>query len=215
MRTFLLTIFFLIFSELSPAQSLDWMWAKTNTGNYDDYGTSVINDNAGNSYIIGSFYSPTITLGTTTLTNTQSGYSDVFISKYDANGNVSWTKKIGGNINDAGSSIAVDNSGNVFVLGTFHSSSVSVAGKYTLTNTSTDSSSDVFIAKLNSSGTTLWAKKINGTSYDYGTGIAVDNSGNSFIVGTFYSSSITLGTTTLTNTHNGYSDVFVAKYDAS
>ncbi len=59
----------------------------------------------------------------------------------------------------------------------------------------------------------LWAKQAGGTDDDYGNSIAVDANGNSYVTGYFKSSSITFGTTTLTN--SGYDDIFVAKMDSN
>ncbi|MEN6446018.1 MAG: SBBP repeat-containing protein [Candidatus Cloacimonas sp.] len=59
----------------------------------------------------------------------------------------------------------------------------------------------------------LWAKKAGGKSDDYGNSIAVDANGNSYVTGTFYGSSATFGSTTLTG--SGYDDIFVAKMDSN
>ena len=59
----------------------------------------------------------------------------------------------------------------------------------------------------------LWAKSAGGTSSDYGRSVATDASGNTFVTGVFYSTSITFGSYTLTNA--GYADIFLVKYDAS
>ena len=67
----------------------------------------------------GYFRSPTITFDTTTLTNVNGGgmYSDVFVAKYDTNGNVLWAKSAGSIDGDEGWGICTDANGNVFVTG--------------------------------------------------------------------------------------------------
>ena len=69
---------------------------------------------------------------------------------------------------------------------------------------------DIFVAKLDSSGNWLWANQAGGTNCDYGHGIAVDDNGNSYIIGNFLESA-NFGITTLTS--SGYYDIFVAKLD--
>lgn len=59
-----------------------------------------------------------------------------------------------------------------------------------------------------------WANCGGGTSLDYGTSISLDSNRNLFLTGWFSSSTITFGSTVLTNTGmEGTSDIFIAKYD--
>ncbi len=171
-------------------------------------------DDSGNLYYMGNFTSSTITFGTTTLTNSGStGSSDIFIIKYDIEGNVLWAKSAGGSTNDMGSSITTDGSGNVYMTGSFMSSTITF-GEITLTNASTGLlPEDMFIVKYDPSGTALWAKRAGGTSVNRGSDIATDGSGNVYVTGTFANYPIILGTTTLQN--SGAWDMFIVKFDAS
>ena len=191
------------------------LWAKSAGGSGYDEGQSISVDASGNSYITGFFTSPTITFGTTTLINKDSlnGSADIFIAKYDASGNVLWAKSAGGNNIDIGQSIAVDASGNSYITGYFQSSTITF-GTITLTN---NGSQNIFIAKYDALGNVVWAKSAGGNGYDWGRGISVDASGNSYITGSFGSATITFGTTTLINNDSTAmtEDIFIAKYDAS
>jgi hypothetical protein len=199
----------LVVSANTFAQAPNCLWAKSAGGTDVDYGRSVTTDASGNVYVMGYFYSPTITFGTTTLTNAgTTGYSDMFIAKYDAAGNVLWAKSAVGIDSDRGYSVTTDASGNVYVTGSFDSPTITF-GTTTLTNAGY---TDIFIAKYDAAGNVLWAKSEGGTSYDEGYSVATDASGNVYVTG-YFISSITFGTTTLSNA--GEEDMFIAKYDAA
>ena len=74
--------------------------------------------------------------------------------------------------NDYGLGIAVDASDNSYTTGYF-------AGNMTVGSTTLTAvgSADIFMIKLNSSGSAVWAKGFGSSSNDQGNGIAVDASG--------------------------------------
>ena len=94
------------------------------------------------------------------------GARDVFIQKLDANGNYLWAKSLGGaNVNDEGSSIAVDINHNVLVTGYFKGTVDFDPGSatYFLTTPGIISpTDDAFILKLNVQGNFVWAIQIGG-----------------------------------------------------
>ncbi len=102
-----------------------------------------------------------------------------------------------------------DSDGNLYVVGSFSGTSFSL-GSATLTN---NGMSDVFIAKYNRAGAFVWAESAGGTEADTATGIAKDSHGNIYMVGNFRSSSITFGTTSLTNNGSFTNDMFIVKFD--
>lgn len=207
MRITLLVISIAIFG-IANAQSPSFQWAKAAGGTNYDEGNSIATDANGNVFVTGYFQSPSLTFGTNTLTNT--GAYDFFIVKYDPNGNILWAKSAGGTKDDVGQSIATDANGNVFVTGYFYSPSIDF-GTTTLTNSSI--AADVFVVKYDANGNVLWAKSAGGTGYEDGKSIATDASGNIFVTGHFSSSSISFGTTTLTNNTSPAGEIFVVKYD--
>ena len=197
----------LLISINTIAQAPNYLWAKGAGGTGSEYSRGVATDGSGNVLVTGSFTSPTITFGTTTLNN--AGSTNIFIVKYDASGTVLWAKSAGGTDNDFGFGVATDGSGNVLVTGWFRSPTITF-GTTTLTNAGLG---NMFIVKYDASGTVLWAKSAGGTDNDYGRGVATDGSGNVLVTGQFSSPTITFGTTTLTTLGNYV--MFVAKYDAS
>ena len=180
----------------------NWLWAKKAGGIYEDSGSSIAVDASGNSYVTGGFEG-TATFGFITLLSDV--YKDIFVAKLDSSGNWLWAKKAGGTGPDSGSDIAVDASGNSYVIG--HFSGFATFGSITLLSYGNN---NIFISKLDGSGNWLWAKNTGSNGNDCGWSIAVDTGGNSYVTG-FFSDSATFGSTTLTS--SGECDIFIAKLD--
>lgn len=185
------------------------LWAKSAGGPAADIGYSAAVDANGNAYFTGWFASPSLSFGTNTITN--AGGNDLFAVKYDATGNALWIRNVGGTGNEMGNSIASDNSGNIFIAGSFDSPSLSI-GNATLTN---QGGSDCMLIKYDVSGNPAWASSVGALYDDAGTGIVVSSSGEVYVTGKYFSQNITFGSTTLTNVNPGAFDLFVARYDAT
>lgn len=181
------------------------IWAKGAGGNFDDAGTSVKQGFAGEIFTTGYFKSTTISFGFITYSNASIASADIFLVNYDNLGNESWSAAYGGNLDDISYGIVCDPSGNVFIGGHIHSSSINF-GTYTLTCSGVG---DGFLAKLNPSGIVVWAENQGGLNDDGINGIAGDPASNVLITGFYNSSSINFGLNTLNN--NGSSDLFLAK----
>jgi len=76
------------------------LWAKSFGGALLDEGYAVATDASNNVFITGTFGSPSMTIGTTTLNS--NGNNDIFVAKFDAAGTFQWAKSAGGIENDAG-----------------------------------------------------------------------------------------------------------------
>jgi len=181
----------------------------------DDDGSGIAVDGSGNAYVTGYTYSDEATFpvfGGPDLT--QNGYNDAYIAKVNASGTaLVYCGYIGGSNKDWGNGIAVDGSGNAYITGSTFSTEATfpVVGWPDLTH---NGGHDVFVAKVNASGTALvYCGYIGGSSDDLGQGIAVDGSGNAYVTGRADSTEATfpvLGGPDLTF-NGGNSDVFVAK----
>ena len=157
--------------------------------------------------------------------NTHNGSSDVFIAQFSgSNLSLVWSTYFGGSGNDEATSVAVDGSGNVFVVGLTTSSDFPLAnppGGGAYFHDTHNGSSDVFIAQFSGSNLSLvWSTYFGGSSIDEATSVAVDGSGNVFVVGNTYSSSgFPLvdpgGGAYYDDTYNGQSDAFIAKFSGS
>ncbi|MBI4661812.1 MAG: SBBP repeat-containing protein [Verrucomicrobia bacterium] len=173
-------------------------------GTGGDSARGIAADAAGNYYVTG-FFADTMVAGDTTFRS--SGGEDMLLLKYNSAGSLLWARKAGGTGNDEGLGIAVDASGNCYVTGFF--TSTAAFGDSTLTGAG---GAEIFVAKYDTAGTLLWARKAGGSADDFANGIAVDAQSNCYVTGNFSRSAI-FGNTTLTST--GGSDTFVAKYDSS
>ena len=109
--------------------------------------------------------------------------------------------------------IAVDATGCAYITG--RTTSISYPTTTGTFDTTSNGSEDVFVTKMNSSGTGLvYSTYLGGTFFDEGRGIAVDATGNAYIAG---AASIAFPTTVgaIDTTFGGGSDVFVTKINAS
>ncbi|GAB3163440.1 SBBP repeat-containing protein [Telluribacter humicola] len=185
----------------------DVMWAKQAGGLLSDQGSSIALDEQGNFFVTG-YFSGTATFGTQSLTS--NGNLDIFMSKYNTNGEVQWVRGAGGTGGDGGSGIAVDKSGNPYITGSFRETTTFGSTSFT-----SRGENDVFVAKYSSNGEVLWAQQAGGASYDGGNSIAIDDSGNAYIIGDYDLDAI-FGTFTLTSVISRISiDQFIAKYSST
>ena len=191
-------------------------WAKCVGSTLADNGFSITVDGSGNVYITG-YFSSTVDFdpgpGTAYLSSV--GYDDIFFAKYNSSGALEWAKQIGSTLIDYAFSLAVDGSGSVYITGNFQGTNVDFdPGSSTVTLTSAGSF-DIFFAKFNSLGDFDWAKRIGGSAMDVGMSIAIDGSGNVYIIGYFNSTADFdpgSGTTSLTSA--GGTDIFFAKFNS-
>ena len=177
------------------------LWTRLSgaAGEYAEaYGISV--DSGGNSYVTG--YTEGALDG-----QTLNGDSDMFVIKYDTNGNKKWTRQSGvsGTYKyTEGTGISVDSSGNSYVTGTTNGD---------LDGQTKSGVQSAFVIKYDTNGNKLWTKLsgVPGDARTQGNGISVDSGGNSYVTGNTDGGKIdgALDGQVLTGT----SDLFVIKYD--
>lgn len=134
------------------------LWAKSALSFWVD-GNSVSTDKEGNIYVTGNCLDDTLTFDS--LTVGAPGFDNVFIAKFDPNGNILWAKLAGaptGSSDAVGSSICTDRYGNVLLTGWFGNPSISF-DSITL-NTSAGYSYNVFIVKYDSNGNVFGQKAV-------------------------------------------------------
>lgn len=211
MKTFLSAIGFFLFISLF-SQRNDLLWLQHVTGTGTSVPVSVVIDAAGNHYVAGNF-ATTITIGSTNYTS--AGGQDIYVIKYNNQGQVLWVRTIGGASAENVSGIALSPDGSfLYVGGSFQSANCNF-GTTTLGTTGVN---DVFIAKYNTSnGSLVWAiRSAYGATQQLVGNLNIDNQGNIIQIGkyidnvTFYG-----GTFSLTSPYVGIQQNYVSKFDVN
>ena len=121
---------------------------------------------------------------------------------------LSYSTYLGGKANDIGHAITVDSSGNAYITGYTDSSNFPTSGPVQRSSAGGD---DVFVTKLNPTGTALvYSTYLGGTNADIGNAIAVDSAGNAYVTG--WTASANFPTTSPLQAHlKGSEDAFSLK----
>ncbi|MCX6280385.1 MAG: T9SS type A sorting domain-containing protein [Bacteroidetes bacterium] len=169
----------------------------------------ITTDIDGNVSLTGWFYD-TLKVGNTILVSHGTYNSDVFVIKYSSDGSLVFAKNFGGTQGAMGRGISADSQNNLYITGAFRgtvnfgTNSLTSLGGY-----------DVFLVKFDREGNSLWAKQAgssSGSAYERGHAIVTDNSGNSFISGLFWGTSMSFGSLSITSPW--VNNLFIAKYSA-
>ncbi|MBQ2937559.1 MAG: MucBP domain-containing protein [Clostridia bacterium] len=185
-------------------------WAKIIGGSYDDGINSVKRTGDGGFIAGGYFESYTVQVGNETLRNSSYYYtSDGMIIKYNAEGEVEFVKKIGGQGNDYINSVLETIDKGIVLGGSFESSSIQI-GNETLTNAGNYGIDDGMIIKYYEEGGVEFAKSIGGTGDDIINSVIETKNGAYVAAGSFQSSTLQVREETLTNA--GSSDGMIVRY---
>jgi hypothetical protein len=200
-------------AKYNPSGSL--LYSTYLGGNGSDSAAGIAIDSAGNAYVTGGTTSTNFPTAAP-LQASSGGNQDAFITKLNPAGNgLIYSTYLGGSggtagAMEAGTAIAVDAAGAVYVAGTTSSTNFPVtAGALQATNLG--GGSDAFVAKLNPAGSALvYSTYLGGSSVDYASGIAVDFVGNAYVTG-YTASSDFLNLRAAQPGNAGPYDAFVAK----
>ncbi len=178
-------------SKYDGAGNLRWTRQLGTTHHDKSYGASA--DALGNVYIVGETY------GSLGGPNTGLWSADAFVSKYDAAGNLHWTRQLGTDGSDYGKGVSADGAGNVYISGyTDRSLGGPNAGVWSL---------DAFVSKYDDAGNLLWIRQLGTSVQDYSYGVSADGLGNVYMSGWTWGS--------LGGPSAGSYDAFVSKYDGA
>lgn len=159
-------------------------------GSGQDAGAAIAVDATGNAFVTGFTKSTNFPVASPLQGTCAScpGYADAFVSEIAANGaSLAHSTYLGGNAEDEGTGIALDQSGNIYLTGFTYSTNFPVtSGAY---QTSLASGSGAFVTKIApDSSAVVYSTYLHGGGLDFGQGIATD-SGNVFLTGQTYSTS--------------------------
>jgi len=166
------------------------IWVKIVGSATDDYANAICVDSSENIYVGGN------TLGGFG-GQPALGADDACLIKYNAAGQVQWTRIFGTATNDDCWGVCVDNSGNIYAAGSTYGS---VGGQIN------SGSADLFLTKFNSDGSSLWTRIWGSSDYDVGNDVCVGSDGNIYVTGYTWGE---FGG----QTNAGFSDLCLAKFD--
>lgn len=168
------------------------LWVRQFGTSAADEGHGVAADGDGNVFVVGN------TAGTLP-GQFSAGLADVFVVKFDGQGNLLWARQFGSGNGDFANDVAVDADGNAFLAGATYAAlpgQVSAGG------------ADAFAAKVDAQGNVVWIRQFGSSDGDTGEGVAVGASGGVVIAGS------TSGALPGQASAGGF-DAFVAVYSAA
>lgn len=187
-----------------------YLWCKTGTAKYTDRGMDVVTDAFNDIYVCGQF-SDTILFNNLHTNNIMNA---VYLIKYDAAGNEIWFRKASASSSIA-YALAVNSNNDIFMAGDF----TGTMGFYGIINNFLTGTynNKMFLAKYDKSGTYVWGAANSSQNYLSARNLALDNSGDAYIIGEFGCTLTDFSDATDKGLYNsvGYSDIFVVKHSGS
>jgi hypothetical protein len=224
-QTFLTITLFLIGLSANAQFQFDWVEImngslNTSTNGFTG-GYSVTTDTNRNVYVTGGFKGTYDfdSDSSSIITKISNGSEDIFIQKFNAEGDLIWIKTIGGTGEDFGLDIKIDAHGNVYIIGYF-AGTVDFNPGPNFNNLITNGGIDIFILKLNNNGDFVWVKQMGGIGNDVGKSLTIDNQGFIYSTGHFRDvvdfnpSSVVVNNLTANGASN-FTDFFIQKIDTS
>ncbi len=165
------------------------VWHKWLGSSSYDTARALATDTNGNVYLAGAtkgaFFS-----------ETNEGYNDAFVVKYDKTGDEVWHKWLGSNDYDTARALATDTNGNIYLVGYTDGTFFAETNR---------GSSDAFIVKYDKVGNKIWHKWLGSNDYDSTRALATDTDGNVYLAGAINGALVG-------ETNKGGTDIFIVKF---
>ncbi|MEN8194250.1 MAG: hypothetical protein ABFS12_15625 [Bacteroidota bacterium] len=167
----------------------DLIWEKSFGGTDIDVCYQIINSGDGNYMLVGDTRSTDIDI------TTNNGYSDIWVIKMSDQGDKIWQKTYGGSSFDSAASIYMTDTNDFVIAGNSRSNDIDLDEN--------KGQNDIWLFKINTSGTLIWQKTFGGTMIDKAYDV-IENSDNHLIaVGESSSNDYDI------NENNGFTDALI------
>ena len=165
----------------------NFIWAKQISGPGRVRPDYIELDANGNVYVTGMTFIGTCDFdpGPGVFNLTPAGNEDIILFKWNSSGDFVWANIMGGTSSDYGTSLYVSPNGTTYLTGFFRGVVDFDPGPGSVSLNSGGAQSDIFIARYNTSGNLVWAKKMGGTSNDRAFALDMDSTGKFCISGYF------------------------------
>ena len=199
--------------------SSNFIWAKAIGSAGDDNAEKFTLDHSGNLVICGAF-SGTVDFDVSSSIHnlTSIGATDVYILKWNGDGNYVWAGRFGSTSGEIISAISVDSENDIYATGEFYGTVDFDPGTSTYNLNTTGFNGNIFVLKWNSAGNFDWADNMgNSSGGDQGTGIKVDPNGAVIVTGSYFGIvdfDPGTGIYNLTSTGNN-GDIFILKLNSA
>jgi hypothetical protein len=182
-------------------------------GTIYDQGAAIAVDTNSNAYVSGTTQSSNFP----TLNPTQGalgGGTDVFITKLNSAGTITFSTFLGGSGTEQAGGIAVDSVGNIFVAGGTASANFPVLAPY---QSALSGSQDAFVTKISFGGAVVFSTYLggNGGSPQQASAIALDSAGNPYVTGVTTSANFPVTSGVVQTTLLGLENVFITKFSST
>lgn len=194
------------------------LWVNQLGGKDFDMGYSLALDNSNNVYVLGQFagtsdFDPGV--GVNELVSDNGSY-DIFLQKFDAEGNSIWVKQIGGAYMDIGQALTLGSTGELHITGKFYGNVDFDPGSGVRELSSPTGIGAAFVLKLDAEANYIWAKQTEGTGSANALSIKVDPSDEVYIIGEFDNTvDFNPGAEVFNVISNGSNDGFLLKLDVN
>ncbi len=210
----LFSIILQLISQRAALSAPSLLFASTLGGSQSDTVRAIATDAAKNIYVVGETYSTDFPGPSTSNSARHSG--DAFVVKLNASGTqILYSVVLSGGGYDSARGVTVDSSGNAYVTGVTTSADFPVTAGAFQRILNSPGLEDAFVAKLNPTGTLIYATYLGGSSSDLGYAIAVDQGGAAYVAGSTNSMNFPVTSSAPRRSLGGSSDCFVAKLDAA
>ncbi len=211
---------FTLGEEPFATEPSDCDWSTYHGGGGNDNGRDVTTDDSGNVYFCGSTTTDGFPNVSGSIWSVFRGIEDAFINKFDVDGAPKWGTYYGGQETDFANALALNSTGDVYVVGYTRSMNLIVFPD----NTNLSGPDDGFVMRLSNDGSELIHARYFGSTGsntgDMARDIAIDENDNAYFVGVmpgFFDSVSKTGAYNQTGTTatSSYPDAYIAELNSS